>query len=157
MNRARIEAAIERPTDEAIAALLDDTATVFWVDWREDEADIVRYCEDVLGTGRLSAEANGTNGAYALAVVFGDRRVPVPLTGTATDRHVALLALNDALAPDYEVRLCVDSADGDALAFLPLAATEWAALEARYAGALAKRFYRLAPRPNLFTDPLRFA
>ena len=60
------------------------------------------------------------------------------------------------LAPEYEVRLCIDSYGGDTLAFLPLACEDWTALERQYGAAVNRRFFKFAERPNLFTDPLPF-
>ena len=56
LNINVITAVLESASKETIRALFDDDATIFWVDWREDEADIVRYCETVLRTGSLTAE-----------------------------------------------------------------------------------------------------
>ena len=81
----------------------------------------------------------------------------VPLTYSLADRHITLWALNHLLAPDYEVRFCVDSNGADTLAFLPLPAVEWGRLEQEFgADAVARRFYRIKGRPNLFTDVLPF-
>ncbi len=130
----------------------------FWVDWREDEGDIVKYCEAVLQTGSLAAEwvRAATPRGSDLFISYIGRRIRAPLTNGHEDRHIALYALNQALAPDYEVRFCIDSHGSDTLAFLPLPSARWAELEDRYGAAVSSRFYRLAERPNLFTDSLPF-
>jgi hypothetical protein len=124
MDMNRVRAVLESPANEAIQALLDDEATVFWVDCGEEDETIADGCEEVLRTGRLSGEYVATNTAqgYAVYIRYGGRRVRVPLTGSAADRHVTLCTLNEALAPDYEVRFCLDSNGSSALAFLPLSA-----------------------------------
>lgn len=107
MNINLITAVLESPGKEKIRALLDDDTTVFWVDWREDEADIVRYCEAVLQTGSLTAEQvrAATPRGSELFISCNGKRVRAPLINGPEDRHIALCALNQVLAPDYEVPL----------------------------------------------------
>jgi hypothetical protein len=159
MNTDLITAVLESPSEASIAALLEDDTTVFWVDWREDEADIVRYCESVLNTGKLGAEwvrsADAARGSE-LFISCNDRRIRAPLINGYEDRHIALLTINEALAPDYEVRFCIDSNGSDTLAFLPLSGTKWSELEQGHGTAVSRHFYRLEKRPNVFTDPLPF-
>ena|SRR5437870_237142 len=158
MNFSVITAALESPSKETIRALFDDDDTIFWVDWREDEADIVSYCETVLRTGSLTAEwaRAATSRGSALFISYSGRRIRAPLRNGYEDRHIALCALNQVLAPDYEVRFCIDSNGSDTLAFLPLPSARWAELEQRYGPAVSRHFYRLAEHPNIFTDPLPF-
>jgi len=60
------------------------------------------------------------------------------------------------LAPEYEIRFCIDSNGSDTLAFLPLPVATWAELETSHGPAVSRHFYRLAERPNVFTDTLPF-
>jgi len=158
LNINVITAVLESASKETIRALFDDDATVFWVDWREGEADIVRYCETVLRTGSLTAEQvrTATPPGTDLFISYSGKRIRAPLINGPEDRHIALCALNQVLAPDYEVRFCVPSNGSDTLAFLPLPSAKWAELEQRYGAAVSRLFYRFAERPNLFTDPLPF-
>ena len=158
MNINLITAVLESASKETIRALFDDDTTVFWVDWREDEGDIVKYCEAALQTGNLTYEwvRATTPRGRDLFISYGGRRIRAPLINGYEDRHIALCALNQVLAPDYEVRFCIDSKGSDTLAFLPLLAARWAELEQKYGVAVSRHFYRFAERPNLFTDSLPF-
>src|SRR5436190_23967538 len=92
MNINLVIALLESPSEEAIRALFDDRATVFWVDWREDEADIVKYCESVLQTGSLAAEwvdAATTPRGSDLFITYGAKRIRAPLINGDEDRHIA--------------------------------------------------------------------
>lgn len=153
-----VEAAVTSPTPAAIQGMLDDEQLAFWVDWRGEEGEIVTDCESVLQTGKLSAETveDDSEAGWHMFICFGERRVRVPLTYSEADRHHALVALNEALAPDYEIRLAKDSAGADTLAFVALSTTEWSALERKHGAKVAARFYKLAPKPNVFTEPLNF-
>jgi hypothetical protein len=158
MDIQRVQTVLESPTEQAIRELLDDETTVFCVDWRQQDETIADVCENLLRTGRLSGELVEVDSdeGYEVYIQYGDRRVRVPLTYSAADRHVTLCALNNALAPEYEVRFCIDSNGSDTLAFLPLLVAQWAELEQRYGVSVGGRFYQIKERPNLFTDPLPF-
>lgn len=84
---------------------------------------------------------------------LGSRSVIVP---ASTDRHLAMVKLNELLTPGYEIRFCVDSMGDDTLAFVPLAPAAWRALEREFGDAVGRRFARFGPRPNLFTDEIDF-
>lgn len=150
-----IEAALEDPTDERIWALLRDKSYVFWVGWKQADDTIVEACESILRTGVLTGEyvEADTVGGYRIFIRNGEQRVAIPLSYSLRDRHITLCALNNFLAPDYEIRLCLASAIGDTLAFMPLASTQWRDLEGRFPKTLDKLFYALAETPNVFTDP----
>ena len=158
MDFAKVTAVLESPTADRIRAMLDDDTTVFWIDWRQDDETIAESCELVLQTGHLSAELVDGGDAREAEVYlhYRDRRVRVPLTYSDSDRHITLCALNHVLAPEYEVRFCIDSNGSDTLAFLPLPCEQWSAFERQYGEAIARRFYRLTDKPNLFTDTLPF-
>ena len=159
MDLAMVKQTIEYPTDEAISAMLDDYNTVFWVDWKEIEEDIVRYCEHILRTGVLSAEVvfspakqRGTGPGYEMYIQYRGKRIKAPLVGGSGDRRRAICSLNEVLWPEYEIRLCIDSLGSDTLAFLPLAVREWEALSRRYGTAVDKRFGKISLWPKLFGD-----
>jgi hypothetical protein len=158
MNINLITNVLESGDKAAIRALFEDDSTVFWVDWKEGEGDIVRYCEAVLKTGSLTAEwvRADTPRGRDLYISYDGRRIRAPLINGYEDRHIALCALNQALAPEYELRFCIDSNGSDTLAFVPLSAATWTELEQRYGAAVSRHFYRLTERPNLFTDALPF-
>ena len=158
MNLKLVTAVLESGSKEAIRAMFDDETTIFWVDWREFEGDIVRYCEAVINTGSLTYEWTkaAEAGARDLYISYGGKRVRAPLLNNSGDRHIALCVLNQVLAPDYEIRFCIDSNGSDTLAFLPLPPVKWTELEQRYGAGVSRHFYRFTERPNLFTDPLPF-
>ncbi len=155
MIPSSVDRFLRSPSQESAAALLDDRSAVFLVDWREEDDAIAGSCEAVLRTGSLSAELVELDAdpGFEISISYAGKRAKVSLVGALEDRHITLHALNQALAPDYEVRVCVNSRGGDTLAFLPLSAADWADLESKYGARVAKHFRRIEERPNLFTDP----
>lgn len=158
MNLDLVLAALENPSEETVRAMLEDEQTVFWVDWRHEDDAIPNDCESVLQTGHLSGELVNvdTEEGFEIYVRYKNKRIKVPLTVSPADRHITLCSLNEALAPDYEVRFCIDSNGSDTLAFLPLPTSTWAELEVRFGQQVSQRFYKIAARPNLFTETLEF-
>jgi hypothetical protein len=158
----------------------EDESVFFWVEWNEDDDQIPGLCEAVLKTGQLAADWDGDT----MVIVWRATRFPVPLTKSLLtevagnpvtwavdavlplslsdallwpsrgDRHVTLMALNRALAPDYEIRYVRASEQDDEPAFAPLTAKDWAALEQQYgADVVEASFARLYADQNLFTRP----
>ena len=157
MIPSSVEAMLRRPTDESIAAMLDDDSAVFMVDWREDDELIIEYCESVLKTGALSAQVVETSEkpGFEGFITFQSRRVRIPWVMGVADRHITLHTLNQLLLPAYEIRVCVDSNGSDTLAFLPLPGADWQDLESRFGEEVRWRFGPIDERPNLFTEAWR--
>jgi|SRR5687767_5909026 len=156
MNIQVVRRLLSQSDDQSVKALLRDEETVFWVDWQQEEETIADDCETILKTGSLAGELVELDRDEGYEVYFRylDRRAKVPLTYSRDDRHIGLLALNEILRPDFEIRFCTDSAGADMLAFLPLPVSQWSALEEQFGDAVSRHFRRITPKPNLFTDPL---
>lgn len=154
MVPATVEQLLLTETEEAVQDLLSDEGSVFLVDWREEDDAIVACCETILKTGDLSAEVVEINAkpGFEMYISHRGRRVRVPLVVGIEDRHITLHTLNELLKPEFEIRVCVDSHGSDTLAFLPLDAAEWSALEARFGDSVDRHFRKVEERPNLFTD-----
>jgi hypothetical protein len=131
---------------------LNDRTAVFWVDWREDPFNIPVLCEAVIRSGTLGSEEEGD----APFVVWRGKRTPIPVTGTDEDPHPAVLALNNVLKPDYEIRFVRQCVGGDSAAFVALTSADWRALEERYGSSkVSDTFTVVAERPNVFTETPR--
>lgn len=129
----------------------DEDDIVFWVDWREDEEDIVRLCEAVLRTGTLSARYLPNDVSADLEIFYKGRTVIAQYRDGLADRDTTLLALQAALAPDYEIRYCAASHGSDTAALLPLSPTQWASLEAIKPDSVEKLFRPLSADRPIFS------
>ncbi|MDV6034909.1 MAG: hypothetical protein F9B45_33425 [Phycisphaera sp. RhM] len=120
----------------------------FAVDWREDDADIVQYCADCLGNNAIRGEwRDGT-----LVIIRDGNETTVPLANDEGDRDVTIRTLNDALQPNYEIRLLVCSHGSDTAGFAVLASADWQSLDAELTQAANENFVKLALLPNIFTE-----
>jgi hypothetical protein len=142
---------IEGKVDEELGEVWEREDLFFFVDWREEDAQIAACCDALIGPGVVAAEWRGEE----LVFEGKQRSVVVPLTHSTADRHIALLSLNEALAPELECRYVWASQGADSVAILPLPTITWQALEERHgAAAVDRAFLKLTPFPNVFTDRL---
>lgn len=149
-----VEQLIAEPSEQTVMRLLDDESEqeVFWVDWREDDGELAGYCETIIKTGSLSSKWEQDQ----LILSYKGKTTKVPLTYSGADRHITLIAINEILTPDFQIRFVWDSDGSDTLAFAILPSSRWAALEAQYGQeTVAKAFLALTPELNTFDDPLR--
>jgi len=146
-----IENLITIPGVDTTELLYNDTSEVFWIDWREEDQNIIDYCAEQIQTKKLTSVWEDEN----LVLKYEGSSKVVPLTFSDADRHITLLTINEVLFPDYEVRMVWDSDGSDTLAFVLLTTSNWNELEVKYGkDLLSKAFLKLKPNLNVFTDPL---
>jgi len=117
---------------------------LMWVDWREEDDAIIRYCENILQTKALSAKSVSSNDdplGFELIITYKGMNHKVMYPGEDADRDTTIITLNEVLAPDYEIRFFVVSGGGDTLAFLPLSAQQWAELEETFGDEQLERHF----------------
>lgn len=144
---------IENPTREVLDVLYAAETQVpfLWIDWREDDAGIAATCDAIVGPCVFAAEWRGDD-----RFVRGrGREVQVLFEQDAGDRHRALVACNESLAPTHEIRFVWETDGADTGELLLLSADDWESLESDHGHeAVGAAYLALAPHPNLFTDPL---
>lgn len=128
----------------------DEDDIIFWVDWREDEVDIIHMCETVLLTGALSARYLPNAVSADLEITYRGKTVIARYPDGVAHRDTTLLALNAILSPDVEIRYCMDSSGSDTAALLPLNSAQWAKLESVAPDAVRKAFRPLSPNMPIF-------
>jgi hypothetical protein len=149
MNPELRQMVIDRDEVGLERAFFDNECPHFFaVDWREDDADIVAYCAEVLQLDSLTAEWRGED----LFITFDDREVRVPLLMDVADRHITICTLNDVLSPNYEVRFLLFSHGCDTGGFAALSLADWRELEKANAAVVAENFLDPRKLPNLMTE-----
>lgn len=115
---------------------------VMWIDWREEDENIVTYCERILQTNQLSAEtldAENKRG-FDIIITYKNQKTIIPYKGAGADRDTTIKTLNKTIQTEFEIRLCKESLGSDTLCFLPLAKEQWSELEAKYPGQVDEKF-----------------
>ena len=130
--------------------LSESDDVLLWVDWRQPDDEIVTMCEGLIKSGELSAECVPHEETEDLLISMGARQVKVAYPAPEADRDTTLSTLNQVIGPAYEMRFVVESDGSDTLAFLPLRASEWAALEQASPSAVAQRFRTISPGDVFF-------
>ncbi|MCL2579763.1 MAG: glutathione reductase [Oscillospiraceae bacterium] len=114
-----------------IDILWEDHNSVLWVDHRDEDENIVKYTGEMLNIDNLSAEVIESENelGYEVIIIYGDKKSVVNFNPKKVSRDTTLIALNEILQPDSEVRFWMDSVGGDTLAFVPLSSVAWSHLE----------------------------
>lgn len=148
-----IESYIKDPSDNNFYDTFSDRYDIIMVvDWREMDEDIISYCEQIINTKSLSVELDDCDNkqGFTLTIYYKDKSLIVPYQGDGADRDATLLALNEILQPDYEIRFCVESNGSDTLVFMPLPKLLWQQLEDKYPDQVAKLFKKFASNSEFF-------
>lgn len=148
-----IESYIKDPSDNNFYDTFSDRYDIIMVvDWREMDEDIISYCEQIINTKSLSVELDDCDNkqGFTLTIYYKDKSLIVPYQGDGADRDTTLLALNEILQPDYEIRFCVESNGSDTLVFMPLLKLLWQQLEDKYPDQVAKLFEKFASNSEFF-------
>ena len=129
---------------------LDDVAMI--VDWREYDDAIVEYCENILETGQLSAELEDADNqqGFTITIHYAEKSLVIQYQGDGADRDTTLLALNEIIQPDYEIRYCIASEGSDTGLFIPLPKTLWHYLDTKYMIKMDELFRRFEANSVFF-------
>ena len=119
---------------------LFDSEAIIWIDWREDDEDVVRYFNDMMDEPiDIQTVSNGKPYGDDIVLKKGDKELQIPY-GDEQDRDVTIKYFNDFVQPDYEVRWFAESLGNDTLGFTVLSVSEWAKLDGEF-GADTVRYY----------------
>ncbi|TWT29975.1 hypothetical protein [Blastopirellula retiformator] len=140
---------IDRDEPAIDDAFFDDECPHFFaVDWREDPADFVQACGDCLDGADVRADWQGD----LLLIIRDGNETTVSLMDDDGDQDLAIRTLNEALQPDYEIRLLACSHGSDTAGFAVLPTADWESLDSELSQAVNENFVALAALPNLFTE-----
>ena len=119
---------------------LFDSEAIIWIDWREDDEDVVNYFNDMMDEPiDIQTVSNGKPYGDDIVLKNGNKELQIPY-GDEQDRDVTIKYFNDFVQPDYEVRWFAESLGNDTLGFTVLSGAEWANLEDEF-GADTVRYY----------------
>ena len=119
---------------------LFDSEAIIWIDWREDDEEVVRYFNDMMDESiDIQTVSNGKPYGDDIVLQKGDKELLIPY-GDEKDRDVTIKYFNEFVQPDYEVRWFIESLGNDTLGFTVLSGAEWAKLNDEF-GADTVRYY----------------
>ncbi len=110
---------------------LDDffeSSAVVWVDWREDDSDLIKYFNDLMKEPiEVQMLDNGKPYGDDILLKKGDKACQIPYQ-EVMDRDTTIKYFNDCIQPEYEIRWFVESLGSDTLGFVLLPSHDWQAL-----------------------------
>ena len=119
---------------------LFDSEAIIWIDWREDDEDVVNYFNDMMDEPiDIQTVSNGKSYGDDIVLQKGDKELLIPY-GDEKERDVTIKYFNEFVKPDYEVRWFTESLGNDTLGFTVLSVAEWAKLDDEF-GADTVRYY----------------
>ena len=119
---------------------LFDSEAIIWIDWREDDEDVVRYFNDMVDEPiDIQTASNGKPYGDDIVLQKGNKELLIPY-GDEKDRDVTIKYFNEFVKPDYEVRWFTESLGNDTLGFTVLSGAEWAKLNDEF-GVDTVRYY----------------
>ena len=119
---------------------LFDSEAIIWIDWREDDEDVVNYFNDMMDEPiDIQTVSNGKQYGDDIVLQKGNKKLLIPY-GDEKDRDVTIKYFNDFVKTDYEVRWFAESLGDDTLGFTVLSGAEWTKLNDEF-GADTVRYY----------------
>lgn len=123
-----------------------------WIDWREEDENIITSCEGILQTQHLAVKTQNANNerGFDTIITYKNQETSIPYKGAGADRNTTIIALNQTLHPEFEIRLCRESLGSDTLCFLPLTTEQWSDLDTKYSKKVDERFKRITIETTMF-------
>ncbi|MBT2745143.1 MULTISPECIES: hypothetical protein [unclassified Lysobacter] len=149
MKLAAIRAYLDDGGVDYFYDTLQNSATLMWVDHREDDADIVLTAAEHLGLDEKTLSADWTS-EPGLNIEYRGKITAVPYPNDFADRDTTIVTLNEIIKPDYELRWAIASNGSDTLGLLPLSRAQWESLEATHPQQIAELFRKIAPGSVMF-------
>lgn len=126
---------LQHSSDENVMEQFFEHESLIWIDWREDEGDIIQYFNDQLPeSDQITCEIIDIDKPRGVDIVLSshDRKLTIPFADDRTDRDSAIRAMQDMIAPRYQIRWFMESLGNDTLAYLLLSTEQWAELEKQF-------------------------
>ncbi|MDT0121987.1 hypothetical protein Q9R46_05000 [Paenibacillus sp. RRE4] len=126
---------LRHSSDEDVVEQFFEHESLIWIDWREDEGDIIQYFNDRLPeSDQIKCEIIDIDKPRGVDIVLSsnDRKLKIPFADDRTDRDSAIRAMQEMIAPRYQIRWFMESLGNDTLAYLLLSTEQWTELEKQF-------------------------
>ncbi|GBG07750.1 hypothetical protein PAT3040_02311 [Paenibacillus agaridevorans] len=126
---------LQHSSDEAVVEQFFENESLIWIDWREYEEDVIKYFNDQLPEShQIKYEMIEIDKPRGVDIVLssGDRQLTIPFADDRTDRDSTIRAMQEMIAPRYQIRWFMESLGNDTLAFLLLSTEQWSELERQF-------------------------
>lgn len=115
--------------------IYDEENVLIWIDWREAEEDLIDYFNEQLPmSDRIDCEIIEIDKPRGVDITLSlkEKKLTIPFADDVTDRDSAIRAMQEMIAPHYQIRWFIESLGGDTLAFVLLPTAQWNKLERQF-------------------------
>lgn len=126
---------LKHSSDEDVIEQFFEYESLIWIDWREDEGDIIHYFNGQLPEShQIQCKIIQIDKPRGVDIVLSsdERTLTIPFADDWTDRDSAVRAMEEMIAPQYQIRWFMESLGSDTLAFLLLSTEQWMELEKQF-------------------------
>lgn len=125
------------------------------IDWREYDEDVVKYFNKRIGN-MISVRMENNKKPYGNDIIlsYKDRQLKIPYQ-EKMDRDTTIKSINEVIKDDFSIRLLVDSAQDDTLAFCVLPNEQWVILEKEFGKTEINRYF-IKVKPNIKMFDLQY-
>lgn len=111
------------------------------IDWREYDEDVVKYFNKRIGN-MISVRMENNKKLYGndIILIYKDKSLRIPYQ-EKMDRDTTIKSINEVIKDDFSIRLFVDSAQDDTLAFCILPNEQWEILEKEFGKNELNRYF----------------
>ena len=121
------------------------------IDWRDYDEDVVKYFNQAIGN-MISVRMENNKKPYGndIILIYKDKSLRIPYQ-EKMDRDTTIKSINEVIKDDFSIRLFVDSAQDDTLAFCILPNEQWEMLEKEFGkNELNRYFIKVTPKIKMF-------
>lgn len=119
---------LKSPTDNQLEEELRNSDTLFWIDWREYDEDVVQmvnhYLKDADQIAYQILDCPAPRG-FDLLLRYHQKEVITPYLADGADRDTTLRTISQLISVDYSLRWYMASLGSDTLAFCLLPNETW--------------------------------
>lgn len=122
-------------THQVVEDIYDEENVLIWIDWREAEEDLIDYFNEQLPmSDRIDCEIIEIDKPRGVDITLSlkEKKLTIPFADDVTDRDSAIRAMQEMIAPHYQIRWFIESLGGDTLAFVLLPTAQWNELERQF-------------------------
>ena len=131
--------------------LLWESNALVEIDWRDYDEDVVKYFNQAIGN-MISVRMENNKKPYGndIILIYKDKSMIIPYQ-EKMDRDTTIKSINEVIKDDFSIRMLVDSAEDDTLAFCVLPNEQWEMLEKEFGGNNLNRYFiKVTPKIKMF-------
>ncbi len=121
-----------------------ESDVLIWIDWREDDEDIIRYLNERLPDGdKIDFVCKDSDKGRGVDIILkkGGVCMPIPYADACMDRDTTIISIQKYIAPKYRICCYLGSLVCDTLAFCMYPAAEWERLEQEFGAETVARYF----------------